>query len=222
MNIASIIQYDNVLLERGSSLIKESSDVWGWYLEFFKKVIELQNDPTADKVEYSTTADFSFAKQAKIVYRTQISRGDKEDKTVFIYEMSCRVPIPSGWFLTQIPSGDDRYEKTLPLVFTIIIDPSQNGKSIVTGTGGKSLKISLYVFVKKEGKLILQYISVVKPKVKACITHELRHIFERSTHDKIQQYDTMEKGETSSKDGFTQWLMYLNGRGETSASSLCS
>jgi hypothetical protein len=227
VDISSIIQYDLQLTERGTSLTKEMSDIWGWFLEFFKQVVVWENqdpnDPKAGARKYMKDNrgrfGFSFGNQwAWILCK-------EEEGEILIYEMLCPIPIPSDWFIMDQDKEEDFY-----LHFIIKVNRKTDKKEPIVSGGmhPKRIYIRLFMPLQPKERLSLQHISIAKSHVKSVITHELKHFLDMNSTSKTKQWHKSEADYADSNNivgydrhsegkGFQVWLNYMGGPGEMSA-----
>jgi hypothetical protein len=200
------------------SLQKETTDVWKWYLEFFKEVIRL--DSAEDAIlgqacepSQDCPVQLSYAQKSTIA-KVTITR----NKTVSSYDLSCSVPLPSEWFISGEglqgkKSGDLHLNFIVKVYLEDRPEPERFGLSEYSNL---KLRIGVKVYVGKSRRLNVSDAQSVLPWVRGTIVHELRHLWYKHyfpATDPINKYERKyPKGKTPAEYNFKDWLLYF---GET-------
>jgi hypothetical protein len=208
-----------------ASLEKETTDVWKWYLEFFKEVIRLDSaeDPTPSQrnpsqprhgySEYCLPVQLSYAQEGTNA-KVNITRG----KTT--YTFSAPMPMPSGWFKfgmrPKVQESPNFRLSFLVKVYRKSEDMEPMSFESCKTSRDLHITIGVKVYVGRVGRLNPSHAQFVLPRVKGSIVHELRHLWNERyfpmTHDINKPERKYTSGRSPAYYNFKDWLLYF---GET-------
>lgn len=203
LEILQYLQEDHAWTLSEASLTKEIGQVWGWYLEYFKRVIELESvkdkprtrrssDGWMDGDDSNFVSDFSFRRTTVKRTKNFVSTSPADGERSRSYTMSVSVPVPAGWFCRGIifrtPGGEKQTVDNIQLHFVITLYPKVSQNKPPSPSGGfevdknrrdmATVMINLNLGVKETGKLALQDTQRIMPSIKGIIAHELQHLWE--------------------------------------------
>jgi hypothetical protein len=204
------------------SLKKETTDVWKWYLEFFKEVIRLGSakdhlqkearESPQNRSECCIPIQLSYAQQGTLA-EVQITR----DTNLVTYAFSnpILIRVPSGWFISGKRLKDQESDD-LHLNFSAKVyfeDPRDPEPFGFINPRHLNLSIGVKVYVGKSRRLNSSDAKSVLPWVKGAIVHELRHLWNAHyfpATDPINRYERKYiSGKRPAEYNFKEWLLYF-------------